>query len=154
MRKPEELTPEQIREVFCSHGLRLTHQREAVYRALAASSSHPTAEELHLLARREDAGISLATVYNTLDVLLDAGLARRLMVPRGSTTTATRYDADMDIHVHFVTRDGHVRDVPNRLGDELLRKLPADVIVRIEREMGISVDRVAVKLLGRRASEG
>lgn len=75
---------------------RPTQQRRVVYAALALRTDHPTAEAIHHETRRRVPGMSLATVYSTLDLLLDAGLARR--VP-GSDGRA-RYDARTDAHDH------------------------------------------------------
>ena len=73
-----------LRELFRAHGLRCTRQRERIYEALASSTSHPTAEELHLAVRDADGGLSLATVYNTLEAFTERGLCRR--VPSASTS--------------------------------------------------------------------
>ena len=96
-------------------GLRLTHQRVEVFRALAASQEHPDAETLYRRARPRVAGLSLDTVYRTLAFLERLGLVRKADVVRGSV----RWDANCDRHHHFVcTRCGLVRDV---YSDELDR---------------------------------
>ncbi len=79
-----------------SHGQRVTRQRAAVYDALSASRSHPTAEEVFLSVRPSLPGISLATVYNTLEVLVRCGLATRLAISDGSA----RYDGQLEPHLH------------------------------------------------------
>ena len=77
-------------------GARPTRQRRVVYAALAERFDHPTAEAIHRQARRRSPGMSLATVYTTLDLLVEAGLAARVA---GADGTA-RYDARIDRHDH------------------------------------------------------
>jgi Fur family transcriptional regulator, peroxide stress response regulator len=77
-------------------GARPTRQRRVVYAALAERFDHPTAEAIHRIARRRSPGMSLATVYTTLDLLVEAGLAARVAGPDG----AARYDARVDRHDH------------------------------------------------------
>ena len=77
-------------------GARPTQQRRVVYAAVARRTDHPTAEAIHLEARRRVRGMSLATVYSTLDLLSEAGLVRRVPGPDGRA----RYDARTDAHDH------------------------------------------------------
>lgn len=92
-------------------GLRLTPQRLAVYRCLqdfAARHHHPTVEEVH----RALAGVlplaSTATVRRTLDLLVELGLARRVILPG----EAEHFDGDPHLHVHVHCRQcGRVEDL-------------------------------------------
>src|SRR6267142_397881 len=87
---------EALDHVLRSRGERATRQRRAVYAALLERTDHPTAEALHRVARRRIPGMSLATVYTTLEVLVNAGLAGRLAGADG----ASHYDARTDGHDH------------------------------------------------------
>jgi Fe2+ or Zn2+ uptake regulation protein len=92
-------------------GRRLTPRRRLVYAALASTETHPDAEQLIEIVRRRDARVSVATVYNTLRVLVDAGLILELrgLGPR------TRFDANVGQHDHFTCREcGRVEDVPRQ----------------------------------------
>ncbi|HZS14461.1 MAG TPA: Fur family transcriptional regulator [Candidatus Dormibacteraeota bacterium] len=100
--------PQQIAQNLPS-GRRLTPQRRLVYDTLAGVTSHPDAEQLIALVRQRDASISVATVYNTLRILADAGWVREL---RG-LGPKTRYDANTGDHDHFTCRVcGTVEDIP------------------------------------------
>jgi len=81
-------------------GLRLTRQRLEVFRALAQTTEHPSAETVWREVRKKAPAISLDTVYRTLAVLEQLGLARK--VPAG--LDQARFDADMGPHHHFVCR--------------------------------------------------
>lgn len=134
-----------VRSLFARHGLRCTRQRETVYATLRATKRHPTPDQLHALVRIADPGISLATVYNTLDALCEAGLCRRYASQSG--VHAYRYDADIEQHAHLETTDGRLLDLPEFLGDELLDTIPEDLLRRIEQAMGVSVERITLRLI-------
>jgi len=59
---------------YCrSHGLSVTHQRLAIFEALASSREHPSAERLHRAVQRRISTLSLATVYKNLEALKAIG---------------------------------------------------------------------------------
>jgi len=92
-----------------SSGLKLTPQRMAIVRELAADPTHPTAQELYERLRSSMPTMSFATVYNTLDALAAAGLCAALSLAPGPA----RFDPNMAAHHHAVCdRCGLVRDVP------------------------------------------
>jgi Fe2+ or Zn2+ uptake regulation protein len=109
-----------------------------------ASKTHPTAEELFQNIRVSSPGLSLATVYNTLDALARCGLCRR--IPSPSPSGPCRFDAETHDHAHLLYDDGRVADVPDDLSDRLLAALPDDVLVRIESEFGVSVTNISVQI--------
>ncbi|HLH56066.1 MAG TPA: transcriptional repressor [Verrucomicrobiae bacterium] len=78
-------------------GFRFTPQREHVYSVLLQKRDHPTAEEVFIRAKREMPDISMATVYNCLDALVQCGLARQVTLERG----AARFCPNMREHCHF-----------------------------------------------------
>src|SRR5438309_10764756 len=89
-------------------GLAVTPQRLAIFRRLAATDRHPSAEELHAAVRREMPTLSLATVYKTLDVLAGIGAVR----PVSRLGARGRWDANLEPHHHLVcTSCGTVTDV-------------------------------------------
>jgi Fur family peroxide stress response transcriptional regulator len=93
---------------WCSHfeercrerGIRVTPQRLAVYRALAADASHPTAELVHGRLRSGMSSLSLATVYRILEFLESERLVRRV----STTDSVSRFDANLARHHHLVCR--------------------------------------------------
>ena len=83
-----------------SRGLRITMQRMAVYRALAEDKTHPSVHSICANLRRSAPSLSLATVYRILESLEKEGLIRRVSSPNG----VLRYDANLDLHQHFICR--------------------------------------------------
>jgi Fe2+ or Zn2+ uptake regulation protein len=79
---------------------RVTSQRLVIHRALCARTQHMTAEQL--LAEVSDVlpGLSLPTVYATLDLLEELGLAHRLPTGNG----AVLFDSRVEPHAHAVCR--------------------------------------------------
>jgi Fe2+ or Zn2+ uptake regulation protein len=130
-----------IRSLFAEKHLRCTSQRTDVFAALKSTKSHPTAEQLHRLVQERSPGTSLATVYNTLDALCESGLARRIPTAGG----VARYDADTSDHLHVVTADDQVLDVPHDLCEEVLRSLPGGLRQRLESRLGLPVRHLSVQ---------
>jgi len=134
-----------IREIFGRAGLRCTKQRERVYEALAATKTHPTAEDLFTAVREVEPGLSLATVYNTLEVFTQRGICRRLIGPPGAA--ACRYDAELTEHTHLALPDGRLVDLPKDLSDRFIRPISQGLIAEVEKRMGVRVGRVAVQVI-------
>src|SRR5215204_5365869 len=78
-------------------GLRTTPQLQQVYRGLVEKKDHPTAEEVFIRAKKGMPEISMATVYNCLDALVNCGLVRQVNQDR----EATRFCSNMQPHHHF-----------------------------------------------------
>jgi Fur family peroxide stress response transcriptional regulator len=98
-----------LRRVLEGRGQRCTAQRVAVYRFLHGTDIHPTAEEVFLRVRGELPGISLATVYKSLETLVGCGLARKLSY----RDTSNRYDGRTEPHLHArCLACGRIADVP------------------------------------------
>lgn len=86
-----------LNERLTTRGFRFTPQREHVYSVLLRKRDHPTAEEVFIRAKHELPEISMATVYNCLDALVECGLARQVTLERG----AARFCPNMREHCHF-----------------------------------------------------
>lgn len=96
-------------ETISHSGHRLTPQRREVYNVLLEDRDHPTATEVFLRAKKRIPAISLATVYNCLETLVECGLAKQVNVER----EATRYCPNLSEHGHFVCEScGIVSDIP------------------------------------------
>ena len=76
---------------------RITKQRAAVLRALAVGV-HLSAEEILERVRSAMPGVSLGTIYRTLDILREIGLVQ-VFSYAGS---AARYEAALDRHFHLL----------------------------------------------------
>ena len=88
--------------------MRYSHQRERIYRAVAESSQHPTANMVYDALKTEMPRLSLGTVYRNLNQLADAGRLRKIPLADGSC----RFDKTTHTHSHIVCEScGCVADV-------------------------------------------
>lgn len=118
-------------------GHRVTSQRLVLYRVLAEMGRHATAEEVRTAAAPRLPGLSLPTVYATLDLFARLGVARRI----DGAGSAALYDPRTDPHQHFLCRNcGRVLDVDAALDERRLRAAA--------RAAGLDVDAVEVTLRG------
>ena len=121
-------------------GLRPTRQRIVLARRLFdGPHRHVTAAGLHAEVLRQEAGVSLATVYNTLHQFTKAGLLRELVVDAGRSF----FDTNTSHHQHFFFEEtGRLVDVPgDRISVNALPPTPPgttvsriDIIVRVTGE--------------------
>jgi Fur family peroxide stress response transcriptional regulator len=103
MRTPDELT-----ELFRERGLKVTPQRQCIFRVLHRHESHPTAETVYAAAVAEQPTLSLRTVYQTLNDLAAMGEIQALDLGTGSA----RFDPNVSAHHHLVCVEcGKVRDI-------------------------------------------
>ncbi len=108
-------SPEQLVLAFREAGLKVTPQRQLLFRLLHDNTAHPTAETLYDAASREMPGISLRTVYQTLTDLAAMGELQHI-----DLGGAARFDPNVDDHHHIVCDScGEVRDVYVPNADEI-----------------------------------
>ena len=89
-------------------GFRLTAQREMIVQAIAHSDQHLTAEAIFAEVQTRTQTINLATVYRTLELLVDQGFITRVDLGEGKTVYATEQHGP---HIHLVCRGcGNVVD--------------------------------------------
>jgi Fe2+ or Zn2+ uptake regulation protein len=101
-------SPVELSELFREQGLRVTPQRQLLFRLLHGNDQHPTAEALFAAASELMPGISLRTVYQTLKDLSVLGEIQTLDLGTGSA----RFDPNIEDHHHLVCDQcGQVRDV-------------------------------------------
>ena len=93
-------------------GMRMTRQRMLLaFLLFRHGDRHLTAERLYEEAKGEGLAVSLATVYNTLNQFLDAGLLRQVVVD----STRSYFDTNLGGHHHFfVESTGELIDVPSK----------------------------------------
>lgn len=95
---------ESLREYVAKNGLKFTKQRELIAEVFFNTTEHLTAEDLLEKVREHDSQVSLATVYRTMKLLTDCGLAN----PHRFGERQTVYEpseSDDDHHDHIICRD-------------------------------------------------
>ena len=113
-------------------GLRMTRQRQEVYRTLMQERNHPTANDVFMRVKDRLPNISLATVYNCLEALVQHGIIRQVNFERESS----RYCPNLSEHGHFHdATTGIIHDVDFKPGISLADVLnlpPGAVIEDVE----------------------
>ena len=124
-------TVDELTSRFRDQGLRVTPQRQAIFRLLHGVDTHPTVESLYEAARVEMPTISRKTVYQTVHDLEAMGEVELLDVGTGSI----RVDPNVEhAHQHLVcTRCGTVRDVLLDIAD---LRVPSRYRRRVHRRGG------------------
>ena len=123
-------------------GERVTHQRLLVANALAAAGRQLTADNLYATLRRREPTIGRATVFRTLETLVDAGVARRLELDGH----VYAYVACQPEHHHHLacTRCGRVEEIDEAYVRPIAR--------RVARDMGFEIDDARLDFYGRCAA--
>jgi Fur family peroxide stress response transcriptional regulator len=93
----DALQTDALSQRLADSGLRSTPQREVVYDVLLRKRDHPTADEVFARVKGELPTISLATVYNCLETLVQCNLVRAVNFER----SPTRYCPNLRPHAHF-----------------------------------------------------
>lgn len=123
------LSDAELSNLLRTNGYKVTPQRLEVYRELAATGTHPTAEILYTKVQQSSPCMSFATVYKVLDILVKIGAARML----NTGETKARYDARMDEHYHVQCRAcGKIYDVTDLPTDTLKKEVAQKSGVLIE----------------------
>jgi Fur family iron response transcriptional regulator len=129
-----------VNEMLQAAGLRPTRQRMALgWLLFGKGARHLTAEMLYEEATLAKVPVSLATVYNTLNQLTDAGLLRQVSVDG----TKTYFDTNVTAHHHFYLEHNHeLVDIPDP--HLVLQKMPdvpegyeisrVDMVVRLRKK--------------------
>ena len=90
-------------EILRSEGLRYTTQRQAVWDEIRKSDEHRDAEEIYINLKSNGVRVSRATVYRTIDVLVNNKLVRKMDVGDGRSLFEPRLDNQH--HDHMICMD-------------------------------------------------
>ena len=124
-------------------GLKHSRQRDLVANVFFDMGGHVSVEQLVAAARRSDPRVSVATVYRTMKLLADCGLA----FPRQFDGTQTRYEpaAGRPHHDHLIcTRCGTIEE----FAEERIETLQS----RVAATHGFQVETHKLEIYGRCAA--
>jgi len=106
---PSCLSTQELEKILKNSGIQATAQRLAICRYVLCEAGHCTVEEVKDWADKNFPKISLATVYNTLNILVDVKLLRALKL---SHSDKVIYDNNVDNHYHFLDEEtGELIDI-------------------------------------------
>jgi len=102
-------------------GFRITPQREMIVEIIAHSNTHLTAEEIYAQVSQRTRALNLATVYRTLELLVETGAISRVDLGQGQVSYAAQHHGP---HIHLVCRCcGAVIDASQGLLETLQEQL-------------------------------
>jgi Fe2+ or Zn2+ uptake regulation protein len=128
----------ELTDQFRARGLKVTPQRQSIFRVLSSATAHPTAESVYAAVSTEMPTISLRTVYQTLNDLAAMGELSALDVGTGST----RFDPNLEPHHHLVC------DECGRI-DDLHAHFPGVVVPPTGEAAGFEVTATEIVFRGR-----
>lgn len=128
-------------QLLRDRGIQPSAQRVAVADYVLHTADHPSADQVFARVSGTLPMLSRATVYNTLNLLVQKGLLRAFQLAEGRTV----FDPLLARHHHFVDEDtGQILDVP----------WEAVTVSRVESLKGFDVREYQVVMRGRRSAGG
>ncbi|MDD3517459.1 MAG: Fur family transcriptional regulator [Chromatiales bacterium] len=135
---PEPMRGDAIVALLRAHGITPTYQRVQIAQFLFERDQHLSADQVLESVNARHAGVSKATVYNTLGLFADKGLIREVI----ADPARVFYDSNTHPHHHIFDMDrGTLQDIPAT--DVTVGTLPTlpegmvvegvDVIIRVRR---------------------
>ncbi len=113
---------EVLENYITQHNLKITKQRRAVLEAFLGSEEHVSAEELYKIVSAKEPKIGLATVYRTLALLTESGLAAELDFGDGQKRYELNFEHEHHDHM-ICTQCGKIIE----FNHPLIEKLQEDV---------------------------
>lgn len=96
-------------EILERAGIQPSAQRVAVADYVLATEEHPSAEQVWARVKERFPVLSRATVYNTLNLFVEKGLLRELVLAEGRVV----FDPKLTPHHHFIDDDTqNIVDIP------------------------------------------
>lgn len=101
-------TRDNLAETLRAHGINPTHQRIEIAFALFSRHEHLSADQIMTIVNERHSETSKATVYNTLNLFVEKGLVREVIVD----PSRVFYDPNTDAHYHiYDVESGRLTDV-------------------------------------------
>jgi Fur family ferric uptake transcriptional regulator len=95
VREAQEILHQHLKRV----GLKQTAQRDTILRTFLETRDHLSTDELHRVVQKKDAGIGFTTVYRTLKLLAECGLASEVAFHDGIARYEHQYNRRSHHHM-------------------------------------------------------
>ena len=131
---------EELKQILKKKGLKFTNQRELILKTLYENNGHFSPEDIYMIIQRENPNIKIgiATIYRTLSLLEDEGLADSLTIDKGGK----KYELGLKKHHdHFIcTECGKIIE----FYDDIIEKRQEEVA----KEYGFFMRGHSMKIVG------
>ena len=103
-------------------------QREAILEVLKSTSSHPTAERLYEMVKKQTKEITITTVYRNLRLLKNVGEISEIHM----CNSTARFESRIDRHNHFYCEQcGKIIDLDNPVDTMIEARIAADTGIKV-----------------------
>jgi Fur family ferric uptake transcriptional regulator len=121
-----EVVQRRLTSYMRAHGLKLTRQRELILDTFLRSRRHIAVDELLRDVRERDPGVGHATVYRTMKLFVDAGIATERHFSEGASRYEPADEHGDGHHDHLIcTRCRQIVEFENLLIEELQLEVAA-----------------------------
>lgn len=118
-------------EYIKAEGLKVTAQRNHILNAFLATDKHVSVEDIYILANRGKRRVGLATVWRTMKLIADCGLAREVAFDDG--VSRFEHTHGKSHHHHLIcTRCKKVIEFTSKEMDEVERSIAEDYEFELE----------------------
>lgn len=125
-----EVEREALARYLEAHNLKRTRQRDVILDAFLAAKGHVSSEDLYQTIRKKNPRIGYTTVYRTMKLFVEAGLAEERHFDDG----VARYEVEQDHHDHLVcTQCGKIVEFESDLIEKTQTEIAAKYGFRIVR---------------------
>lgn len=119
-----------LAEYLEQHNLKQTKQRELVLGAFLEAKRHVSSEDLYQIVREKHPNVGYTTVYRTMKLLVEAGLATERHFDDG----ITRYEIEQEHHDHLVcVKCGRIQEFECEMIEQSQRDIAARYGFRVLR---------------------
>ncbi len=113
-----------------NHHLKRTRQRDVILDAFLAAKGHVSSEDLYQSIRKKNPRIGYTTVYRTMKLFVEAGLAEERHFDDG----VARYEVEQEHHDHLVcTKCGRIVEFESDLIEKTQTEIAAKYGFRVLR---------------------
>jgi Fur family iron response transcriptional regulator len=127
----------EVADILREHGIQPSAQRLAVAEYVLDTRDHPSADLVLERVSGKIPMLSRATVYNTLNLFVEKGLLRELVLAQGKVV----FDPNVELHHHFIDeKTGTIHDIP----------WSAVRVSKVDQLEGFDVREYSVVMRGRR----
>ena len=125
---------EDFKTALSSEGLRFTDQRLVILENILGSKSHRDCNEIHKSLTDKGHRVSIATIYRTLDVLLDYGFIRKLDIGDGSVKYEKKIGSPHHDHMICIETGKIIEFVDSRIEriqDQLAKEKGYEIVKHV-----------------------